>query len=502
MSLSLLWVNSLANAAGHLLYPALSLVLVPFYLRYLGLEGYGLVGFLATLVTLLSVFTKGLGAGLQREFARRHQSPAEGEPLRVLRTFELVYLGAGLAVALFVVLTAGWLSRNWVRTDTIEPSTVVWCLWLVALRLGLAFPASVYQSALLGAQRQVLFNSLSAVFSLLAALAGVTVVLIWQSVTALYASDVAIHACSVWAMRRYAVGALPAAHAGADVSFDRAQVRQFAGLSAGLLWTNGIGLVLTQLDRVLLSRVQAIAALGIYTAGIAGGRLLSLCYLPFLTAVYPQTCALAAAGPGPILADHLLRNVRVVAAICLACGLPIAWFPGEVLAAWTRNASVVQGGATVMTVYVLASLCLAQATPLWQLQVALGDTRHGVVFNTLAAFWYPPALWYLVGLRGLDGAALAWLVYCVLAWVYHAGVTATLIGDRRWLPRYLRVMSGAVLAAVVITGGARYAADLCCQGALMLRVALAGGSGLAVLALLGQSFIAGVLPRRAVTPLR
>ena len=49
----LLLKNSLANLAGQLLYPLLSILFVPLYIQYLGIERYGLVGFFSVLVALL-----------------------------------------------------------------------------------------------------------------------------------------------------------------------------------------------------------------------------------------------------------------------------------------------------------------------------------------------------------------------------------------------------------------------------------------------------------------
>lgn len=44
---------------------------MPFYLRHVGIEGYGLIGLIAMVVSVLGVFSKGLGSALQREFGRR-----------------------------------------------------------------------------------------------------------------------------------------------------------------------------------------------------------------------------------------------------------------------------------------------------------------------------------------------------------------------------------------------------------------------------------------------
>ncbi|MBM4126991.1 MAG: hypothetical protein FJ247_06540 [Nitrospira sp.] len=64
----------------------LSLVLVPIYIRFLGIEAYGLIGFLVALQAALAIFDLGMGATLNREIARlsaeTHQRQKIGEFVR------------------------------------------------------------------------------------------------------------------------------------------------------------------------------------------------------------------------------------------------------------------------------------------------------------------------------------------------------------------------------------------------------------------------------------
>src|SRR5690242_14901082 len=104
--------NTLAHAAGQFVYPVLSLLLVPFYLRRLGLEGYGVIGFLTLLSTLLGVFTRGLGTALQREMARRDADASGATLAPLLRLTEGLYWGIGALLAAGLLVASGFVTLD------------------------------------------------------------------------------------------------------------------------------------------------------------------------------------------------------------------------------------------------------------------------------------------------------------------------------------------------------------------------------------------------------
>ena len=94
--------NIVANIAGQAWAVVLALVCTPFYIRFLGVEAYGLIAFFVTLQTLLQLLDLGLGVTLNRELARSRQAPSDDLPA-LATTLEAWYwiLGIALGVVLF-----------------------------------------------------------------------------------------------------------------------------------------------------------------------------------------------------------------------------------------------------------------------------------------------------------------------------------------------------------------------------------------------------------------
>ena len=100
--------NIVANFVGRALSAAAAYVFIPWYLRFLGIEHYGIVGFFAVLQGVLAFADIGLTATLSREMARLSARDDSGQEMRdLLRTVETVYWMAAVCAAVIVVMGAG-----------------------------------------------------------------------------------------------------------------------------------------------------------------------------------------------------------------------------------------------------------------------------------------------------------------------------------------------------------------------------------------------------------
>ena len=62
--------NIAANFSGSIWQSLMSLAFVPLYIKFMGIESYGLIGIFATLQAMFVLLDMGLSATLNREMAR------------------------------------------------------------------------------------------------------------------------------------------------------------------------------------------------------------------------------------------------------------------------------------------------------------------------------------------------------------------------------------------------------------------------------------------------
>ncbi len=134
--------NILANLIGKVVSAAVALVFPPLYVRLLGIESYGLVGFFASLTAVLTVLDMGLSATMQRELAVL-SGKGEQDALRIgslTRTFEGVFWAIGFVAAVVVFALAPFIANRWLHANHLPPGVVTKAIRLMGVAIALQWP--------------------------------------------------------------------------------------------------------------------------------------------------------------------------------------------------------------------------------------------------------------------------------------------------------------------------------------------------------------------------
>ncbi len=85
-------INVIANFAGSVWIALLSIIFVPYYLDYIGVESYGLIGFFITIQAFIILLDFGLSTTLNRELARLSALEDHAQKMHDLqRTLQIAY---------------------------------------------------------------------------------------------------------------------------------------------------------------------------------------------------------------------------------------------------------------------------------------------------------------------------------------------------------------------------------------------------------------------------
>jgi O-antigen/teichoic acid export membrane protein len=406
---STLGANVVANLSGKLWSAAMSFVFVPFVIKYLGIEAYGLIGFYVSLTILCSALDLGLSTTLNRELARlTAQSGWRPAARSLVRTLEYLYWGAGLLVGGTVIVSAPWLARSWINARGLNVDTVREAIVLQGVVLALRWPVPLYSGGLMGLQKQVLVNVLNAAFAT-AQGAGAVLVLIWISPTiqAFFWCHLLIAAVQ-------------------SVVFSRCLWRairlpdhrpRFSGEWLALTWRFAAGMsgitvgaiVLAQVDKVILSRLLPLTSFGYYTLAslIASG--LSFAAMAVYAAVFPVFSRLVANDDGELLKTTYHRVCQILSLMLFPPGIAVAFFARELLGWYVPGAGVAANTAGILSVIVFGQMLSSVLVLPLALQLSYGWTRLAVYKHLLGVAFFVPALLLLVPRYGSVGAAAAWV---------------------------------------------------------------------------------------------
>src|SRR4051812_43051066 len=105
--MSRLKTNISANLLSNVWSTGLSLIVTPIYVRLLGVESYGLIGFFLSWVALVAVLDTGISAAASRQIAWLSARVHERKTIPTLmRSMELVYWAIVLAIGCVILFGA------------------------------------------------------------------------------------------------------------------------------------------------------------------------------------------------------------------------------------------------------------------------------------------------------------------------------------------------------------------------------------------------------------
>ena len=168
--------NVIANYLGQGWAAAMGLAFVPLYIRYLGMEAYGLIGLFALMQAWLGLLDMGMTPTLGREMARFTAGARSAQSIRnLLRSLEIVCFSVAIAIGIVVWAASGWLASDWLKADRLSAGVVQSAIAVMALVIALRFVEALYRGALFGLQRQVWFNAVNAAIATLRGVGAIVV---------------------------------------------------------------------------------------------------------------------------------------------------------------------------------------------------------------------------------------------------------------------------------------------------------------------------------------
>src|SRR5215831_1387881 len=125
----------LANFSSQFWGTALGILMVPYYVVYLGVESYALIGFNTMLQMWLTLIDMGLSPTLGREISRMRAGEVPvADSVVLFRSLEKLFLVLGGMAFAAIWLLRGWLSDEWLQPQRLSIDTVATCLtWMGAM---------------------------------------------------------------------------------------------------------------------------------------------------------------------------------------------------------------------------------------------------------------------------------------------------------------------------------------------------------------------------------
>lgn len=401
--------NLIANFLGQGWTALMGIAFVPLYVKSLGLESYGLIGFFATLQVCLNLLDLGITPTIGREMARFSAGAYSNQGIRnLLRSVEVVVYCFMFLVGSMVFFGSDWIATSWLRAEELPKKMVVEAISLMGLVIALRLIESVYRSAIIGLQYQVIYNLIN---SFLATFrwAGAAVIVVYISPTIqaffIWQAMVSIATLIILSLTTYSF--LPKGSRAGRFSIDT--LRPVMSFMAGMTGISFLSLVLTQADKILLSNLLSLKEFGFYTlAGIIASGLYVVVG-PITQTFYPRFCGYRARNDEIAFIKNYHLAAQLVSAIMGSVAAVIFINSELILILWTQNNLLASETNYLLKLLVLGTMLNGLMWVPYQAQLAYGWTSLTVWVNIVAVLFIVPAILWITPKYGMHGAAWVWI---------------------------------------------------------------------------------------------
>lgn len=404
-SLSQFKLNTLANYVGKFWCNLLSIILVPVYLNYLGVEAYGLIGAFYAFTSFIGLLDLGLSATVSREVAIRQAIPEKQTTIPdLLRTTEVIYWGVSIVIILIMAFLAEPIATQWINVEKLDLNTVKYTVTILSLTMAIRWAITPYRGTLMALEKQVQVNFLEGTLRTVRELgAFVILIKISSTIIAFLLWQALIGILEVLFMMFLAWYYLPKSQIKA--SFKLSILRQIWQFAAGVSWTIVVSLMLSQVDKILLSKLVTLKEFGYYVLASTLAQKILIVIEPLIVAMAPKLTAMIAQEQKEYYSSFFHKKSLLISLILTPIAATLIFFAPTILELWTQSPDVAARASNILALLTFGAMLDSMSNIIYQMQLAIGKPHIAAIFNSFSLIIIIPTMLVIVPHFNLLGAA-------------------------------------------------------------------------------------------------
>jgi O-antigen/teichoic acid export membrane protein len=403
-----LGVNLLAGLANSICTAIVGLAVVPIYLKFLGIEAYGLIGFYATTQAVLTLLDMGMAPTINREVARYSATGNLKGVGNLLHTLSVIYWGMGSIIALLILILSPFIAEYWLHSKQLSSKTILQAVMLMGIVIACRWPIGLYQGVLIGAQRLTISSGINMSITILGSLGAVVVLaFISSTIEAFFIWQACVGLASAMVMRMAAWRILGSAE---KFKFDVETLKRVWRFSAGMSGVAISSIILMQLDKLILSKILTLEDFGHYALAGVVATGLYIILTPTFNVIYPRLSVLVASNEIEKLIELYRSGTRLLLAILFPIAGVAVIFSREILLLWTGDPIIASNAGPVVSFFLIGTALNGAMHFPYALQLAYGRTQLPLRINVILVLVMIPTTIFLTTKYGAVGGSAAWMM--------------------------------------------------------------------------------------------
>ena len=411
--------NILANYASQIYVTLIGILILPLYIKYMGAEAYGLVGFFAMLQMWFNLLDMGLTPTMARETARFKGGATDALSYRrLVRALEGVFITVALLGGGAMFLAAGYIACDWLQVSQLPIDEVKTSVQLMAAIVAMRWMCGLYRGAISGSERLVWLGGYN---SFIATLRFVGVLLVLKFIgvtpTIFFSYQFCVAVVELACLLFYAYHLLPNIPQGNRLPWSWAPLKPVLKFSLTIAFTSSVWVLVTQTDKLVLSKLLPLADYGYFTLAVLVASGVLVISGPVSGAIMPRMAKLEAEVNHVDMIRVYRQATQLVAVIAGAASITMVFCAEPLLWAWTGDKVLAHQAAPILTLYAIGNVFLAVSAFPYYLQYAKGDLRIHLIGNAVFVVLLIPFIIWAAGRYGGVGAGYVWLIMNLISFI-------------------------------------------------------------------------------------
>ncbi|MGA8182878.1 MAG: flippase, partial [Terriglobia bacterium] len=392
--------NTLLNLIGRVLPLLVGIAAMPYVIRHLGPDRFGLLSLAWMVVGYFALFDLGIGPATTK-FVAELLGKGEIEKLPALVWTALLSqtcmgLGAGILLAAVSPLLVNRLLK--IPAELHPQAHLIFLIMAAALPID--FASGSLRGVLAASQRFDLLNALGIPSSALTYLLPVTALALGFGLPAIVFFLVLARIAAIAILLAMCFRLHPVLRA--RLSFDRHLVGRLLGFGGWVTVSGAVGPILVFFDRFLIGALVSIAAVGFYTPPYMISTKLWILPGSLMSTLFPAFSSSAGRGDHEWIRNALLRSLKFILLTVGPAALVLAFFARPLLTIWVGPKFAAEG-TPVLQILAAGVLVNSLAQVPYNLLQGIGRPDLTAKFHLFEVPFHVVLAWFLVTRFGLSG---------------------------------------------------------------------------------------------------
>lgn len=405
--------NILANYVSQAYVTIIGIVLLPMYIKYMGSEAYGLVGFFAMLQAWFSVLDLGLTPTISRESARYKGGALSAVQFSQLyRILSVIFFSVAVIGGGGIFISSAAISTQWLNVETLSEKEVIFSVQVMAVSVALRWMCGLYRGVITGFEKLVWLSCFNAIIASLR-FVGVFISMNYfgYTPTVFFMHQFLVALVEIFGMWWKAELIKPNQKSlDQKLNWSFTPIKSILKFSLTVAFTASVWVFVTHTDKLVLSGILTLENYGYFSLSVLVASGIMVVSGPISSAIMPRMARLYAEEKHSDMINVYRKSTQLVAILAGSAAITLIATAEPLLFAWTGDSELATSASTIMRYYAAGNLFLTMSAFVYYLQYAKGNLRYHLIGNIALALILVPSVMTAAMYYGSQGAGCVWMV--------------------------------------------------------------------------------------------